>query len=217
MSKLFTLIKWEFFIQNKINNIIKYLFIFFLFYILSIALINDNTEISKFSVIFSVIYIPISLIGFSTLIFKQDVEDGSLELLLSQFSTIAIITSKFLSILISAMISSMANAALVYIMFDINLPTFYNLVITAVLLLMNANALLILIASVQIYFRSNTNIISILIMPLIIPNIVISGLIIKHYANTHLILIMIGINFITVPLSLILSCYLIKNIYNFGL
>ncbi|MDR0329462.1 MAG: hypothetical protein LBH99_02165, partial [Rickettsia sp.] len=67
MHKLIQLIKWEYLIQNRINNLSKYLFIFFLFCIFSTALINDQADIKKFGVIFSVIFLPIALIGFSSL------------------------------------------------------------------------------------------------------------------------------------------------------
>ena len=53
----------------------KYLFIFFLFCIFSTALINDQPDIKKFGIISSIIFLPISLIGFSNQIFKQDLLD----------------------------------------------------------------------------------------------------------------------------------------------
>ena len=42
MNSLFVLIKREFIVQNRINNIIKYLVIFFLFFIISTVLINSE-------------------------------------------------------------------------------------------------------------------------------------------------------------------------------
>ncbi|MFP3018047.1 MAG: heme exporter protein CcmB [Candidatus Tisiphia sp.] len=214
MHKLIQLIKWEYLIQNRINNLSKYLFIFFLFCIFSTALINDQVDIKKFGVIFSVIFLPIALIGFSSLILKQDVEDGSLELLLSSFSESEIVTSKLFAIFFSSLTSSLLNIPIIYIIFDLDLITVTYLFITLTLLLTLSSSLLVLIGSIQSYFRSNTNLLAILIMPLLIPNIILTGLVLQNLENISLIFVMIGINMLLLPTIFYLSSYLIKNIYN---
>lgn len=214
MHKLIQLIKWEYLIQNRINNLSKYLFIFFLFCIFSTALINDQADIKKFGVIFSVIFLPIALIGFSSLILKQDVEDGSLELLLSSFSESEIVTSKLFAIFFSSLTSSLLNIPIIYIIFDLDLTTVTYLFITLTLLLTLSGSLLVLIGSIQSYFRSNTNLLAILIMPLLIPNIILTGLVLQNLENISLIFVMIGINMLLLPTIFYLSSYLTKNIYN---
>lgn len=214
MHKLIQLIKWEYLIQNRINNLSKYLFIFFLFCIFSTALINDQADIKKFGVIFSVIFLPIALIGFSSLILKQDVEDGSLELLLSSFSESEIVTSKLFAIFFSSLTSSLLNIPIIYIIFDLDLTTVTYLFITLTLLLTLSSSLLVLIGSIQSYFRSNTNLLAILIMPLLIPNIILTGLVLQNLENISLIFVMIGINMLLLPTIFYLSSYLTKNIYN---
>ncbi len=214
VSKLMDLLKWEYLIQNRINNLSKYLFIFFLFCIFSTALINDQPDIKKFGIISSIIFLPIALIGFSNQIFKQDLLDGNLELLLSSFSEAEIIISKFFTILISSLISSVLNMPIIYIIFDLDLLTVSYIFITLTLLLTLASALLILVASVQSYFRSNANMIAILIMPLLIPSIILTGLILQNHQNIKLIFTMLGINMLLLPIIFFLSSYLIKNIYN---
>lgn len=214
MHKLIQLIKWEYLIQNRINNLSKYLFIFFLFCIFSTALINDQVDIKKFGVIFSVIFLPIALIGFSSLILKQDVGDGSLELLLSSFSESEIVISKLFAIFFSSLTSSLLNIPIIYIIFDLDRITVTYLFITLTLLLTLSSSLLVLIGSIQSYFRSNTNLLAILIMPLLIPNIILTGLVLQNLENISLIFVMIGINMLLLPTIFYLSSYLIKNIYN---
>ncbi|OZG32114.1 heme exporter protein CcmB [Rickettsia endosymbiont of Culicoides newsteadi] len=214
MHKLIQLIKWEYLIQNRINSLSKYLFIFFLFCIFSTALINDQTDIKKFGIIFSVIVLPIALIGFSSLIFQQDVEDGSLELLLSSFNESEIIAAKLITIIVSSLTSALLNMPIIYIIFDLDMLTVSYLLINLILLLILSSSLLVLIGAVQSYFRSNTNLLAILIMPLIIPNIILSGLVLQNFDNINLIFVMIGINMVLVPIIFYLSSYLIKNIYN---
>lgn len=214
MHKLIQLIKWEYLIQNRINNLSKYLFIFFLFCIFSTALINDQTDIKKFGIIFSVIVLPIALIGFSSLIFQQDVEDGSLELLLSSFNASEIIAAKLITIIFSSLTSTLLNMPIIYIIFDLDILTVSYLFINLTLLLILSSSLLVLIGTIQSYFGSNTNLLAILIMPLLIPNIILTGLVLQNFDNINLIFVMIGINMILVPIIFYLSSYLIKNIYN---
>lgn len=214
MRKLIQLTKWEFRVQNNINNLTKYLFAFFLFCTFSIALINQQVDIRKFGIVFSVICLPLSLISFSQLIFKQDLEDGSLELLLSNFSSQEIIVAKFLSVFSSAIISSLFNIPIIFIIFDLSWQLLLVLFVILFLLLLLASGLLILIGAIQGYFRSNTNFLSILIMPLLIPNIIMSGLVLQNAQYLSLVFVMLGINIIILPLALYLSCYLVKNIFN---
>jgi len=213
MNSLFVLIKHEFIVQNRINNMIKYLLIFFLFCIVSITLINSHEDINKFGLIFSVICLLISLIGFSSSIFKSDLEDGSLELLLSIVSHDKIILAKFFATFISSTIGIILTLPIIYVFFSQTLTeiTFFFISIWLVLIL--ASSLVVLSGSVQCYFRANANFIGTFIMPLLIPNIVMTGMVLQDN-NLQLIFIMIGINLVFLPISFALSSYLIRNIYN---
>jgi len=111
---MFLLIKHEFIVQNRINNMIKYLVIFFLFCVISTVLINSERDINKFGLIFSVICLLISLINFSSIIFKSDLEDGTLELLLSVVSHEKIILAKFFAIFISSTIGMILNLPIIF-------------------------------------------------------------------------------------------------------
>lgn len=212
-NRLYKLIKWDFVIQNRINNLTKYLLSFFLFCTLSLTLINNHADIQKTGMIFSIICMPLALIGLSNLMLKQDLEDGSLELLLSNFSAVEIVIAKFFSIFISTLLNFIINLPIMFILFDIKLHSLILLCLTMPLLLMLSSVLLLLISSIQSYFKSNSYFLSILIMPLLIPDIILIGLILQN-SNINLILIMGGINLIIMPIALIFSAYLIKNIYN---
>ena len=65
----------------------------------------------------------------------------------------------------------------------------------------------------MLFFKKNANFVGTFIMPLLIPNIIMTGLILQDN-NLQLIFIMIGINLVFLPISFFLSSYLIKNIYN---
>ena len=213
MNNLFVLIKREFIVQNRINNIIKYLVIFFLFCIISTVLVNSERDINKFGLIFSVICLLISLINFSSIIFKSDLEDGSLELLLSIVSYEEIILAKFFAIFISSTVGLVFILPIIYIFFDQTLLEIIFFFMSVWLMLGLSSSLVVLSGSVQCYFKKNANFVGTFIMPLLIPDIIMTGLILQDN-NLQLIFIMIGINLVFLPISFFLSSYLIKNIYN---
>ena len=211
---LLRLIKWEYLIQNRVNNLSKYFFVFFLFCIISTVLVNNHNDIRKFGIIFSIVLIPIALIGFAQMVFRSDLDDKSLELLLSSFSETEIIIAKFLTILFCTLSGSILNLPIIYILFSLDAPMLLYIAVTLILLLTLASALVVLIGSIQCYFNSNTNLLSMLVMPLLIPSIVLTGLVLQDYQNTKLIFIMVGINMLLLPVIFYLSSYLVKNIYN---
>jgi heme exporter protein B len=208
------LILQELKVQNKIYNIIKYSLIFFIFCCLSVGLISSYEDIQAFGIVFAVISIPLAFIGLSYSLIKPDIEDGTIETLLTKFPASNIIIAKYIALCICFIISFGATMPIIYVMYNVEVVTFIIMIASAIILLLLSAALIILIASIQGYFKANTNFLSVLIMPLLIPNIILSGLLIQNNQDTHLLFIMIGINFVIIPPVLYLSGYLVENIYN---
>jgi heme exporter protein B len=213
MRKIVTLIKNEFVIQNKTNNLGIYLFGFFLFCTFSVSMINNHNDIQKYGMIFSIIAIPLGLLAFANVVFKNDLDDGHLEFLLINFDAHKIVIAKIICIFTISICSAIANIPFIWIIFSIEWKTLLYLSVALILLIASATSTMVLIGAVQSYFRENTNFLSVFVMPLIIPNIILSGLILKEL-DLHLIYIMLGINLVLLPISISLSGYLIKNIYN---
>jgi heme exporter protein B len=208
------LIYQEFTVQNKIYNLVKYTLIFFIFCCLSVTLVNSYENIQVFGIVFSVVCIPLAFISISTYLIKPDIEDGSIELLLISFSSNIVILAKYLALCTCCTFSFILTAPIIYVVYNIQPYIFVLVLACSLLLLFLSAALIILIASIQGYFRSNTNFLAILILPLIIPNIVLSGVFIQNPNDLYLLLIMVGINLVVIPPSLYLSGYLVENIYN---
>lgn len=208
------LIKHEFFVQNKIHNLSKYFLIFFLFSLTSITIINPYEKITSFGSILSIALIPLALIGTSSNFLKSEIEDGSFELLLTSFVPLKIVVAKYVALFLCTTISFLANLPIAYLLFNIE-P--YNLILMAAcgfLLSSAACAVILLIAAVQCYFRNNTNFLSGLLLPLIIPSIVLSGIALQDGSSYSIIFILLGINLILIPIIIYLTSYLIANIYN---
>ena len=208
-------IKHEFLLQNKICNLTKYFFIFFVFCSGSITIVSSHDKIANLGIIFAVISIPLSLIGIAANFLRTELEDGTLEILLTSFRPIQIILAKYLGLFICGSLAFVLNIPISCFLFNIEAFQLNLVIITGLLLMATSCGVVILISSIQCYFRSNTNFLSTLLLPLIIPSIILSGIIIQSdNNNSSLLLILIGVNCIIVPISIYLSSYLIENIYN---
>ncbi len=208
------ILKNEMLVQMKINNVIQYALMFFSFCLLSITLVSNYEAIGKFGIIFSVICIPLAFINLSNMLIKPDIEDGYLELKLITSSAFKIVMAKLLALAICILISFSLMMPIIYIIFNVLTQTTKAIYLCGIILITLSASLVTLIASIQGYFRSNTNFLALLIMPLIIPTIILSGMVLQAPENLYLIKIMIGINFVIIPPSILLSAYLVKNIYN---
>lgn len=208
------LIKHEFFVQNKIHNLGKYFLIFFLFSLTSITIINPYEKIASFGSILSIVLIPLALIGTSSNFLKSELEDGSFELLLTSFVPLKIVVAKYIALFLCTTISFLANLPIAYLLFNIAPSNLILMAVCGFLLSSAACAVILLIATVQCYFRNNTNFLSSLLLPLIIPSIILSGIALQDSNNHSIILILLGINLILIPVIIYLTSYLIANIYN---
>ncbi len=201
-------------LQIKIYNKILYSLMFLCYCMLSVVLANNIDNISSFSVIFTICSIPIMFIGFSGNIIKNDIEDGSLEILLTCHSAFYIIMSKLIALTLCTIISLVVFMPIIWFLFNLDLYVVCILLICSALLLKLSACLCVLIASAQGYFRSNTNFLSILIMPILIPAIIICGMALQNSGSSYLIAILVGINMIIAPIAIYLSTYLVENIYS---
>ena len=207
-------IKHEFKIQNKINNLTKYMSIFLIFCTFSISLVHSHENIQVFGVIFSVISIPLAFIGLTQGFIKSDIEDGSLESSLASTEAYKIILSKYIALCICALISFVFIVPIIFVLYSIEIKQLFAVTLSGIILITLSAALSLLTSSVQGYFRTNTNFLSVLIMPLITPNIIMSGLFVQTPEDLYFITIMLGVNLVIVPPSIYLSSYLVENIYN---
>lgn len=214
MRKIYNLFKHELLLQNKINSLIKYFVIFFIFCSSSITIVNSHENINSFGIIFSVISIPLALISVTANFLKPEIEDGSLEILLTTFTPAQIILAKYLSLLISGIAGFIINIPISYLLFNISVNQLFSIMACGILLMTSSSVIIILISSIQCYFRSNTSFLSVLIMPLIIPSIILSGIIIQSDNNYSMIMILLGVTCIMTPITIGLSSYLVANIYN---
>lgn len=211
---MLNLIYQEALLQNKIHHISKHFFLFLLFGLISTVIIAPLQNMTEFGLMLSVIYIPMFLLGNNHFLFKYEIQNGNLELLLTTHNTIIIIVAKFCALSLSLLMSLMCILPFIAILFSTSLILTMNFIYTAILILLMSNGLAIMMAAIQIYFQRNNNFLSVMIMPFMLPNIILAGMLISNPENITIIFMMLGVNLIIIPISLYCSGYLINNIYN---
>lgn len=218
-KQFFFLLETELRNQLKLNNLIKFLLFFFLFCTLSVTLIQSHDEIREFGIVFSVICIPLALINLSASMFRQDSHDGTLEALLTIFTHSQITYTKFIALFSCTFAAFTLTSPIIFLLYSPSLNSFLMFILCGLVVSLGSSSLTCLISAVQSYFRANTNFLSILIMPLIIPSIILCSLAMQaastgdNIADTYLGLLF-GINIIITPISLYLTGFLVKNVWN---
>jgi len=212
---LYKLLKFELLVYNRSyhlirNNIYALLLSSVVF---SIAMPGDvMTNYIKmlmcfWGVVFSSLTIPHYLI-------KSDLQDGFLETLLCSASPIKIVVSKYLALTLSLIISMLISIGFMVLFFSFsNKETLYLLLLMTLAILQIA-AFILLGNIVHSYFRSNTNLLIALILPLVIPTLIIGASALETL-RFDFVMILLGIDMVTIPTTFFLSSYLLSNLYDF--
>lgn len=211
---MLNLIYQEVLLQNKIHHISKHFFLFLLFGLISTVIISPLQNMTEFGLMLSIIYIPMFLLGNNYFLLKHEVHNGDLELLLTTHNALIIIIAKFCALSLSLLMGLICILPLIVIFFSPSFILTMNFIYIAILILLMSNGLAIMMSAIQIYFQRNNNFLSVMIMPLMLPNIILAGMLLSNPENVTLIFMMFGVNLIIIPVSLYCSAYLINNIYN---
>lgn len=216
MRNFITLLIHELKIQNRIHSIIRYNLQFLLLGSTAIIFVHGaSTGLAELGIIFTVIALPLSIISTSRGIIKADITDGYMELLMITTSPIKIILIKYLGLLIHNLVALAIAMPLVAIFYSISSWQIFLISIGGSLLLGQITALSLLTSCIEGYFRTNTNIISLVILPLIIPGLIACGLLISGGEQWSVFVGLLGgVDLVIIPLTLLLSEYLMRNIYN---
>lgn len=215
MSNFFALLKHEIILQNRAYAIIRYNVQFMIFGVICLIFVSPATaNLKSLATSFVIIGLPLSIINASRSIIKSDIYDGSMELLLSSLESIKIAMMKYIALLISNILAFSISIPLIGLFCALYLEQIVSISIVSILLLIQISGLALLTSSIEGYFRTNTEIISLVILPLIIPGIVLSGLSLNQSSNEGFIWVLLGMDMIITPITIVLSSYLIRNIYN---
>ena len=215
MKILYKLLRFEMKIMNRSYHLIRnniYLLILssvIFSMVLPEEFLTTNIKMLMcfWGVIISSLMIPHYLV-------KIDVQDGSLETLISTISHKKIFIAKYLALAFSLIISTVLATSVTTLFFAFSAKELLYLSLLMLLAILQITALILLGNIIHAYFRRNTNMLIALIIPLIIPTLVI-GAIALETLNFDFIMILLGVDIVIIPIIFYLSSYLLSNLYDF--
>jgi ABC-type transport system involved in cytochrome c biogenesis permease component len=199
----------------KVFNTASYLLLFFIFVSICLAFIIPQNLLSIQGPALLIIIIAIAQNSIASNIFEKDHKDGTLEFKMSIMSVDNIIFTKYMALTSVSLVILFILVALISVLYSIDFINTIKLGIIYSLMVIYVNAFTTLINAIQVYFGSVCNFLTTLIFPLIIPGIICSVLGIFHLSDYHIYLsLLLGLNFILLPIIFYMTVYLIRNIYN---
>jgi heme exporter protein B len=216
MSKFNALLKFEILIHNRSYQIVRNCaYVMLLSTIIFPLMMHDVIGNIHHKMIIYIIGLTFAVISIPHYLIKIDIDDGSLEILLSVMNPHQIIYAKY-----CALITNLTLAAAIAMLFSsiflgLSDKELIYLGAIAMLLLLQFTAFILLMNVIHAYFKSSTSFIITLVLPLIIPSLIISGLALETF-NIDFVMILLGVDMAIIPIICFMSAYLLSNLYNFG-
>lgn len=212
---IWKLLKFELFFSSRNHHLIRSALYMQVLALIVFSFIFDSKDLGEHAKL---------MIGYSGLIFsamilphywiKSEINDGFIETLLSITSAFQIIMVKNLCLNICMIISAFIMICMLFFVFNLGIYECSYLLLAMIFTIEHLASLLVLTNILHAYFKRNTNLIIAVIMPLIVPHIIISFMGFESL-KFDFILILIGLNMIMVTVTLVLSVYLLKHLYNY--
>lgn len=212
---IYKLLKFELLIYNRSYHLIRSNIYILLLSSIVFSMVLPEEFLTQhvkmlmcfFGVIFASLTVPHYLV-------KIDLQDGSLETLISTISSRKIFLAKYLALTASLMISILLAMIFISIFFAFSIAEMVYLLSLICVTIFQISAFIMLANIVHAYFRRNTNMLIALIIPLVIPTVILGGAGIETL-NFDFIMILLGIDMIIVPIIFFLSSYLLKHLFDF--
>jgi heme exporter protein B len=179
---------------------------------IALPLIVPQGEVSKFAPLLILAYLPGAIISLSNNILKYDHESGDLDFALLRHGPFCIALAKFTSLSLFVIIGLVLFMPLFAMLYSLNLFNYSVLFLCNVCVALQSASLALLLSSIGCYFAKPTIALSSVVLPLVIPVLIICGMFLQ-LPSIGLAMILLGILLITIIASLLLSSYLIQNIF----
>lgn len=216
MRKFSYLMFNEILLQNKLYKLIIYNVQFLLLGSICLFFVcASRVDVAILCGVFLISGLPISTMITSRNSLRDELADGSLDMYMISADMWQIIMAKFFGLLVCNIISFLISLGISAVIYAINIEYALWLTILGVISLVQLSGVAMLLSSVEAYFRSKANLTSLTVIPLIVPNLIITGMAMSgDIDRSAAIWILCAIAIIITPISLSFSGYLVRNIYN---
>ena len=202
-------------ILNKEFCLAEFFSIYAILGLITISLTCDYLKIKEFTIFFITIILPIFILQISDRVISNEYIDGSLEFYFTISTPFQIIATRYFSIVILYLFAYLLIIPLIILFIDIDIK---ELLIVSYILLMNimiTTSISILSSCCNCYFKKIIYVNFIINIPLILPNLIISGLILSNiYELKNMLYILSGLALIICPLAIIFSTILMKHLFS---
>lgn len=212
MTKNLDFLLFEIKILHQVRAISILLFSFQTISMLTLPFLLDSKDIEFYAPQILVFCIALSIIITSSNNLSADKLDGSLVQKLLIFEYFDIVIVKQLSMfLLSALISLMISI-MIWLLYSLSFLQFFFFLAASLLVLIISCSLAFCSSVIKLYFDNNTEYLSMIMMPLLIPFFICASIAITS-CNYFYLLLMLGMNLILAPIISLMSIYLMRDIY----
>jgi heme exporter protein B len=213
MLKLIALIEHEYKSLKAELQIHQNLFWMLMISGISLPLVCPVDEVSRMAPLFIMIYLPGAIFAICSNIFKADLEDGSMEFALMTNDPLNIVLAKFFNICLFCLVAVSLCMPLFGLLFDMTFANLFTLFYCNCLVSFQASAICLLASTLQNYFQKTQGLLSTMLIPLLIPQIIICGIVIEQQQSA-VMMMALGILIITSTLAILFSRLLLKIQYS---
>jgi heme exporter protein B len=205
-------------ISNKESALIELFLAYTILGSIAVSLTCEYNQIKEFGIFFITILVPLFITQISDKVIYEEFKDGFLEFRLSIFSSFRIVLEKSLITSFLYIFAFLLILPLIFLLFNLSLNELNTISHLMIINIIMSVSISLFIGSCNCYFKRITLINFIVNIPIILPNLIITGLIITNsYNQDKLFLILYGIALIILPIIFYCSCFLIRNIYNISI
>jgi ABC-type transport system involved in cytochrome c biogenesis permease component len=215
MNKFWKLLKYELLLCNRSYHLIRHsAYVMLLSNIIFSIMISTMEHTDHLKMLLIIFGCVMSTITIPSYLIKAEMQDGSLENLFVTLSSPTILLAKYCGMVISGGIGILSTFPIIIVFYSLPLSSLIYISAIMIFLLFQIIAIILLGNIIHAYFRRNTNIILSIIIPLIIPSLILASIAVNSL-KIDFILILLGIDMVLIPIILVLSNYLLSNLYEF--
>jgi ABC-type transport system involved in cytochrome c biogenesis permease component len=211
MPSFFLLLTHEVRKLAKAYQLLSHLFWTLLASSISLPLIVSHEQVATLGPLFFLAGSSTSILALSNIFFKRDQESGDLDFALLRFGAFNIALAKFSAISLFIIMSLALCLPFFAIFYNLSFNTCAMLFLCSVCLTLQSASLALLLAAISCYFARQSLAFHSVVLPFTIPMLIFCGMFIE-LSNFDLGFILLGILFVTVATSLLLTAVLLENI-----
>ena len=176
-----------------------------------LSLIVEVSQINQLSSIFLMLYIPCTIIANCSNLFYEDQKDGTLDFNLLWHGALNLVLARVLALATVCFLSLMLYIIGHTILFNTQVSQSLIALLCSWIISTYTISLTLLISATKIYFNNAKSYALVMLLPLLIPQIIICGMLLQSY-NPNLLLISLGMLVVFLPIAIVAAAYLLENI-----